>query len=95
MHGRNTITLAFIRVCRDSQFKLEFERAAALAAGTLGISPLEVWVACGSMEDMRQIAAGTHPYLKILEAAEADKLKPADAGPANLEIHKLGAHANL
>jgi len=32
----------YIRICRDSNFNMGFEQAAALVAGILGISSLEV-----------------------------------------------------
>jgi hypothetical protein len=60
-HTRETIQQMFVRVCRDSGFKLDTMRAATLAARVLGISPLEIWIALPSLNVMDQIAAGTHP----------------------------------
>ena len=59
--NRKRVQEAFIRVCRDSGFGLEASRAAAIAAGVLGIHPLEVWTAIGDLATMDRIAAGNHP----------------------------------
>jgi hypothetical protein len=69
--SRNTITLGYARVCKDSGHTLSYDRAAALLAGVLGIHPLEVWIACGTMDSMLRIANGTHPCLGNLDQLEA------------------------
>lgn len=73
--SRNTITLGFARICKDSGHTLSYDRAAALLAGVLDIHPLEVWIACGTMDSMMRIADGTHPCLDKLEQLEAEWLK--------------------
>lgn len=60
-HARTTLQQLFIRVCRDSGFRLEATRAAVLAARAAGRHPLEIWMALPSLDVMAQIAAGTHP----------------------------------
>lgn len=65
---RNTITKAYARVCRDSGFSLNYDQAAALVSSMLGIHPLEVWTACGCLDNMQKIADGTHPHLHLLDA---------------------------
>lgn len=62
---RKQIQDVFIRVCRDSGFKMEASAAAIFAAQLIQISPLEVWTAIGSMDTMRKIAQGTHSSTKI------------------------------
>lgn len=59
--GRKTVTDAYIRVCRDSGFSLPFDRAAALVGKMLNITPLEVWLAVGTIETMKRVASGEHP----------------------------------
>lgn len=58
---RKFIQDLYIRVCRDSGFKLEWERAAALAGATGGFHPMDVWNAMPDLDTMRKIAAGNHP----------------------------------
>lgn len=52
----------YIRVCRDSGFRMEASRAAILAASILGLSGIEVWLDLG-LDNMERIANGTHPAL--------------------------------
>lgn len=59
--ARDLVQQVFIRVCRDSGFTLATQEAAALAAGALGLSPLQIWMAMPSLDVMDKIAAGTHP----------------------------------
>jgi len=68
---RKTITDLFIRTCKDSGFQLPYDQAAALTAGVLKISPMEVWVACGTLDTMQRIATGEHPACQMRENAEA------------------------
>lgn len=58
---RETIQKLFIRVCRDSGFKLSADRAAVLTADIAGCHALDVWIALPSLDVMSDIAAGTHP----------------------------------
>lgn len=51
----------YIRVCRDSKFKLDYIQAAWLAASMLRCHPLEIWMAMPCMDVMQQIANGDHP----------------------------------
>lgn len=51
----------FIRVCRDSQFQIEWTRAAKLTALILECHPMDVWGAFSCMDVMEKIAGGTHP----------------------------------
>lgn len=50
MFSREFIQQVFIRICRDSRFTLDISRVTSF----------------GTIDDMRKIAAGTHPYLKKL-----------------------------
>ena len=62
--ARDLVQKIYIRVCCDSGFTLETPRAAALAAGVLGLSPLQIWMAMPSLDVMDKIAAGTHPITR-------------------------------
>jgi hypothetical protein len=64
---RNFRQKVFIRVCRDSGFKLEPSRAAQFAAQLIGIHPFEILNAIGCLNTMNQIADGTHPVLQMEE----------------------------
>lgn len=68
---RKTITDLYIRTCRDSKFKMAWDQAAILTALVLRISPLEIWTACGSIDNMQRIASGEHPACQVRENAEA------------------------
>ena len=61
MTERTTVQKLFVRVCRDSRFKLGAAEAAHLAGSILGIGALGVWVNFASYDQMEAIAAGTHP----------------------------------
>lgn len=58
---RKTLQQLYIRVCRDSGFKLDLHRACALAAAAAGKHPMDIWLAMPSLDVMFEIAAGTHP----------------------------------
>ena len=58
---RETIQQVYIRVCRDSGFRLGFDRAAHLAGKILGVSALEIWLAMPCIGVMMDIATGRHP----------------------------------
>lgn len=60
---RELTQAVYMRVCRDSGFTLEATRAAHLAARILKCSPLDIWIAMGTLETMDRIANGTHPAL--------------------------------
>lgn len=51
----------FIRVCKDSGYRMESIKAANFAGKVLGVSPLEFWIAFGDLKVMDQIAGGEHP----------------------------------
>lgn len=61
MRDRELLVQLFIRVCRDSGFRLDYIRAAILAGDIAKRSPLEVWIALGSFDLMERIATGEHP----------------------------------
>lgn len=50
----------YIRVCKDSGFRLDSTNAAILAAKVLGCHPLEILIAL-DFDNMNRIANGTHP----------------------------------
>ncbi len=50
----------YIRVCKDSGFKLTSTNAAILAAKSIGCHPLEIWMAL-DMDLMNRISSGEHP----------------------------------
>lgn len=63
--SRHEIQQLYIRICRDSGFRLPFDQAAAVVGDMTGGSALTVWVDTGFTTDMMQeIAAGTHPACK-------------------------------
>lgn len=51
----------FIRVCRDSGWRLDMYRAAALAAKVLGKHPMDIWIAMPDLQTLERIASGQHP----------------------------------
>ncbi len=53
----------YIRVCKDSGYKLDSIQAATLAGKVLGCHPLEIWTAM-DFDLMERIANGTHPVCK-------------------------------
>lgn len=58
---RKVITDTFIRICSDSRFQWSATEAAKFTAKLLGIHPLEVSGAFASLQQMGEVAAGTHP----------------------------------
>lgn len=63
----------FIRVCRDSGFKLPWDRAAHLTGDVVGVPAMLVWTAFPYLSVMQEIAVGAHP------AAHDDSLAGASA----------------
>ena len=61
MPPRKLVQDVFIRVCRDSKFRLSTVRAASLVATMLKTHPLAVWLAMPSYSVMEEIACGVHP----------------------------------
>ena len=59
-----TVRQAYIRVCRDSGFKIPFDEAAAFIGCMFGMSAIQIWACFPYLEDMRRIADGTHEVLK-------------------------------
>lgn len=59
--SREQLQQAFIRVCRDSGFRMDHIRAAILAGNAAGVHPLEIWIAMPCFDVMEQIARGEHP----------------------------------
>lgn len=58
---RKEIQMAYIRVCRDSGWRMDYIRAAHFVAKLYGISPIEVWIEFGDLKAMESIAKGEHP----------------------------------
>lgn len=58
---RKTVTDLYIRVCRDSSFSLGVVRSAQVVGSILGLHPLQVWMAVGSLDAMERVANGSHP----------------------------------
>lgn len=58
MPSRKQIQEVYIRICKDSGYKLGATHAAKLAASVLKIHPLEVWVAMSSFDTMEAYAEG-------------------------------------
>ena len=48
----------YLRICKDSGYRLDATRAAILAGQTAGVSPLLVWIAVGSFDCMERGARG-------------------------------------
>ncbi len=65
---REELRSLYIRVCKDSNFKMDYIKAAHFAAEVLSTqyltSALDFWIAFGSLELMEQIALGNHPAVK-------------------------------
>lgn len=58
---RKEIQMAYIRICRDSGWRMDYIRAAQFVADLYGISALEVWTTFGGLDIMQDIAQGKHP----------------------------------
>ena len=65
MTDRKTTQDLFVRVCRDSRYKLPATTAAALVGRIMGTSALVVWLAMPSFDVMEEIAAGRHPVCQL------------------------------
>jgi len=63
-YDRTTIQQLFIRICRDTKFKMSAIDAAYLAAKVLDCHPLEIWLAMPSFDTMEEIANGSHLICK-------------------------------
>ena len=61
---RDEIQNAYIRVCRDSHFTLDWVVAAQLAGKMMDTNALGVWTTFGSLDTMREIARGEHPVCR-------------------------------
>jgi hypothetical protein len=62
---KEQIRQLYIRVCRDSGFRMDMFRAAAFAGAVGGFHAMDVWLAMPSLQVMEQIADGTHPAVKV------------------------------
>lgn len=62
---REQIQQFYIRVCRDSGFRLDYIQAAILTSRVIGCSALEIWLAFSSLGVMEEVAKGLHPSTKI------------------------------
>ena len=60
---RKYISMAYIRVCRDSGFKFDHFRAAQFTAQLISIHPIEILTAVGNLSTMEEIAKGIHPVV--------------------------------
>lgn len=58
---RKFIQDLYIRVCRDSLYKMPCEKAAHFAGKVGGFHAIDVWTAMPSLDVMMQIADGKHP----------------------------------
>ena len=54
----------YIRICKDSNFSLPYDRVAAMVGEILGTSALIVWLNMPSIDVMISIANGIHPITK-------------------------------
>lgn len=61
---RQQIQAAYIRICRDSHFKMDWAQAAKFTADLFSISTFDIWVAFGDTKVMQQVAIGEHPATK-------------------------------
>jgi hypothetical protein len=61
---RKTITDALIRVAQDSKFQLDYQTLLQFTSEMLKLHPFEVCQAVGSLDNVMQIAQGTHPAVK-------------------------------
>ena len=59
----------YVRVCRDSGFRMPYDRAAAFVGDMLHTSALDVWIAFSGTDVMQEIASGTHPVCHPPKAA--------------------------
>jgi hypothetical protein len=59
----------YVRVCRDSGFRMETARAAHFTAQLLDVSALDVWFALG-LDNMERIAGGTRGIIRVLVTEE-------------------------
>jgi len=53
----------FIRVCKDSGYRMDHIQAASIAAGVAQCHPLDIWKPLG-VDNMEKIATGNHPICK-------------------------------
>lgn len=60
-YTREFIQNAYVRVCQDSGFQMDWLDAAGFTARLLGMSPVQIWTTFGSLDIMKQIARGEHP----------------------------------
>jgi len=58
---REEIQNIYIRICRDSGWRLSHTSAAILSAKVIGLHPLEIWCQFSDMDVMERIAKGEHP----------------------------------
>tara|TARA_R110000772_G_scaffold99174_2_gene198828 strand:- start:667 stop:873 length:207 start_codon:yes stop_codon:yes gene_type:complete len=61
---RKQIQDLFLRVCKDSEYTLEWDRASSLTAAILKIHPLQIWLAMPDIDTLIAIATGDHPITK-------------------------------
>lgn len=66
---REEIQNLYIRTCRDSGWKMDYVDAAQLTARVIGIHPMEIWTAMGTLQTMHDVAKGKHPVCHRDQAA--------------------------
>lgn len=63
---RHEIQTLYVRVCRDSGYRLPYDRAAALVSDMIGAgTALEIWLQFSSVATMMEIAEGRHPICGV------------------------------
>lgn len=56
---REQLQRAFVRICEDSGYSMTAVDAAGFTAKFMGCSPMEIWIAMGSVQTMDRIADGS------------------------------------
>lgn len=57
---RKAIQMAYIRVCRDSGWRMDYIQAAHFTAKLLGMTAFDIWFTL-DLQTMQKIAKGEHP----------------------------------
>lgn len=59
----DAIQNVYIRIARDSQFRMDHIEVAKLAGAVLALHPFEVYCTFPYMDVMKDVAEGNHPVL--------------------------------
>ena len=62
--SRKDIQNFYVRICKDSGWKIDYINAAKLAAGVLSLNTMEIWIAIGDLKTMEKISKGEHPVCR-------------------------------